>query len=137
MTLGVLHIDYFFCFILLHISNGLVNPLLVRYVLYLTDLMSATCIPHFYLMVHRYIYSRYSFVFLILYQLYHSLSSSTLITFLKFLLEVTTWVTPQGCNRRLGRCISISLSLISSTSSIFTEDHLGSVSRGEREGDSE
>jgi len=68
------------CFILLHISNGSVSASLVGHVLYLADLMSATCIPHLLLMVHRYIYSRYSFVFLTLYQLYHSLSSSTLIS---------------------------------------------------------
>ena len=39
--------------------------------------------------------------------------------------------------RRAWECISTSLSLSSSTSSIFTEDCLGSVSRGEGEGDSE
>jgi len=37
----------------------------------------------------------------------------------------------------LGRCISTFLSSSSSTSSIFTEDCLGSVSRGEGDGDSE
>jgi len=46
-----------FCFILLHISNGSVSASLVRHVLYSADLMSATCTPHYYLMVHRYIYS--------------------------------------------------------------------------------
>jgi len=68
------------CFIFLHISNGSVSTSLVGHVLYSADLMSATCIPHLLLMVHRYIYSRYSLVFLILYQLYHSLPSSTLIS---------------------------------------------------------
>jgi len=68
------------CFILLHISNGSVSTSLVGHVLYLADLMSATCIPHLLLMVHRYIYSRYSFVFHTLYQLYHSLPFSTLIS---------------------------------------------------------
>jgi len=43
------------CFTLLHISNGSVSISLVGYVLYLVDLMSAACIPHFYLMVYRYI----------------------------------------------------------------------------------
>jgi len=61
------------CFILLHISNGSVSTSLVGHVLYSADLMSAICIPHILLMVHRYIYSRYSPVFLMLYQLYHSL----------------------------------------------------------------
>jgi len=65
-------------FILLHISNGSVSASLVGHVLYSADLMAATCIPHILLMVHRYIYSRYSPVFLTLYQLYHSLPSSTL-----------------------------------------------------------
>jgi len=68
------------CFILLHIFNGSVSTLLVGHVLYSADLMSTTCTPHYYLMVHRYIYSRYSPVFPMLYQLYHSLSSSTLIS---------------------------------------------------------
>jgi len=68
------------CFILLHISNGSVSTSLVGHVLYSADLMFATCTPYYYLMVHRYIYSRYSSVFLTLYQLYHSLSSSTLIS---------------------------------------------------------
>jgi len=66
------------CFRSLHISNGSVSASLVGHVLYSADLMSATCIPHSLLMVHRYIYSRYSPVFLTLYQLYHSLPSSTL-----------------------------------------------------------
>jgi len=68
------------CFILLHISNGSVSASLVGHVLYSADLISATCIPHYYLMVHRYIYSRYSSVFPMLYQLYHSFPSSTLIS---------------------------------------------------------
>ena len=33
-------------FISLHISNGSVSALLVKHVLYLTDLMSAKCIPY-------------------------------------------------------------------------------------------
>ena len=88
------------CFILLHISNGSVSASPVGHVLYSADLMSATCIPHFHLMVHRYIYSRYSSVFLTLYQLYHSLPSSTSISSSSLYLSVATWVTPQGCNRR-------------------------------------
>ena len=72
--------DYFFCFISLHISNGSVSTSLVGHVLYSADLMFAICTLHFHLMVHRYIYSRYSSVFLMLYQLYHSLPSSTLIS---------------------------------------------------------
>jgi len=68
------------CFILLHISNGSVSASLVGHILYSADLMSATCISHLLLMIHRYIYSRYSLVFLTLYQLYHSLPSSTLIS---------------------------------------------------------
>jgi len=68
------------CFILLHISNSSVSASLVGYVLCSADLMSATYIPHSLLMVHRYIYSRYSPIFPTLYQLYHSLSSSTLIS---------------------------------------------------------
>jgi len=67
-------------FILLHISNSSVSTSLVGHVLYSADLVSATCIPHLLLMVHRYIYNRYSSVFLTLYQLYHSLPSSTLIS---------------------------------------------------------
>ena len=82
------------CFRLLHIFNGLVSTSLVGHVLYSADLMSATCIPHLLLMVHRYIYSRYSPVFLMLYQLYHSLSSSTLNTSSSLYLSVATWVTP-------------------------------------------
>jgi len=39
-----------------------------------------SCLPYVFLMVHRYIYSRYFSVFLTLYQLYHSLPSSTLIS---------------------------------------------------------
>ena len=38
-------------------SNGLVSASLVRHVLYSADLMSAICIPHSLLMVHRYIYT--------------------------------------------------------------------------------
>jgi len=68
------------CFISLYISNSSVSASLVGHVLYLVDLMSAICISHFHLMVHRYIYSRYSSVFLTLYQLYHSLPFSTLIS---------------------------------------------------------
>jgi len=82
------------CFILLHISNSSVSTSLVGHVLYSADLMSTTCIPHSYLMVHRYIYSRYSSVFLTLYQLYHSLLSLTPISFSSLHLSVTTWVTP-------------------------------------------
>ena len=78
------------CFISLYISNGLVSTSLVGHVLYLADLMSAICTPHFYLMVHRYIYSRYSFVFLILYQLYHSLPFSTLNSSSSLYLSVAT-----------------------------------------------
>ena len=78
------------CFILLYISNGSVSASLVGHVLYSADLMSATCIPHSLLMVHRYIYSRYSPVFLMLYQLYHSLPSSTLNSSLSLYLSVAT-----------------------------------------------
>ena len=84
--------------ILLHISNGSVSTSLVGHVLYLADLMSATCIPHYHLMVHRYIYSRYSPVFLMLYQLYHSLPFSTLISSSSLYLSVAIWVTLQGHN---------------------------------------
>ena len=76
------------CFRLLHIFNGLVSTSLVGHVLYSADLMSATCIPYLLLMVHRYIYSRYSSVFLTLYQLYHSLPSSTLISFSSLYLKL-------------------------------------------------
>jgi len=65
--------DHFFALYLLYISNGSVSASLVGHVLYSADLMSAICSPHYYLMVHRYIYSRYSSVLLTLYQLYHSL----------------------------------------------------------------
>ena len=75
-------------FILLHISDSLVSTSLVGYVLYLADLMSAICSFHLLLMVHRYIYSRYSPVFLILYQLYYSLPSSTLISFSSLYLKL-------------------------------------------------
>ena len=57
------------CFILLYIFNNSVSALLVGHVLYSADLMFVICISHFHLMVHRYIYSRYSSVFLMLYQL--------------------------------------------------------------------
>ena len=67
------------CFTLLHISNGSVSTSLVGHVLYSADLMSAICSPHYYLMVHRYIYSRYSSVFLMLYQLYHFLYSQFIL----------------------------------------------------------
>jgi len=85
--------ELFFCFISLHISNSSVSTSLVEHVLYSADLMSAICTPHFHLMVHRYIYSRYSSVFLILYQLYHSLPSSTLNLSSSLYLSVATWVT--------------------------------------------
>ena len=81
-------------FTLLYISNGSVSTSLVGHVLYSVDLMSAICSPHYYLMVHRYIYSRYSSVFLTLYQLYHSLSFSTLNLSSSLYLSVATWVTP-------------------------------------------
>jgi len=86
------------CFILLHISNSSVNISLVGHVPYSADLMSAICFPHSFLMIHRYIYSRYSLVFLMLYQLYHSLPSSTLISSSSLYLSVAMWVTPQGRN---------------------------------------
>ena len=87
------------CFILLHISNSSVSTSLVGHVLYLADLMSAICFPHLFLMVHRYIYIRYSPVFLMLYQLYYSLPFSTLTLFSSLYLSIATWVTPQGCNK--------------------------------------
>jgi len=62
-------------FMLLYISNSSVSISLVRHVLYLADLMSVIFFPHLLLMVHRYIYSRYSLVFGMLYQLYHFLLS--------------------------------------------------------------
>ena len=80
----------FLCFILLHISNGSVSASLVGYVLYLANLMSAMCITYFHLMVHKYIYSRYSSVFLTLYQLYHFLPFSTLILFSSLYLSIAT-----------------------------------------------
>ena len=40
------------CFTLLHMSNSSVSASLVGYVLYSADLMSAICIPYYYLMVH-------------------------------------------------------------------------------------
>ena len=76
------------CFRLLHISNGSVSTLLVGHVLYSADLMFAICSSHYYLIVYGYIYSRYSSVFLMLYQLYHSLSSSTLISSSSFYLKL-------------------------------------------------
>ena len=78
------------CFTLLHIFNGSVSASLVGHVLYSADLMSAICSPHYCLMMHRYIYSRYSSVFLTLCQLYHSLPSSTLNSFLSLYLSIAT-----------------------------------------------
>jgi len=80
----------FLCFISLHISNGSVSTSLVEHVLYSADLISAIYTSHFHLMVYRYIYSRYSSVFLTLYQVYHSLSSSTLNSSSSLYLSVTT-----------------------------------------------
>jgi len=77
-----------FRFILLHISDSLVSTSLVGHVLYSADLMSVICSPYLFLIVHRYIYSRYSSVFPILYQLYHSLPSSTLISFSSLYLKL-------------------------------------------------
>jgi len=94
------------CFILLYISNSSVSALLVRHVFYSTDLMSAICFSHSFLMVHRYIYSRYFSVFLMLYQLYYSLPSLTLISSSRLYLSVATWVTPQSCNSPI--CIILS-----------------------------
>ena len=82
--------ELFLCFILLHISNSSVSTSLVGHVLYSVDLMSAICSPRYYLMVHRYIYSRYSSVFLMLYQLYHFLPSSTLNSSSSLYLGVAT-----------------------------------------------
>ena len=92
------HTNYFFCFTLPHISNSSVSTSPVGHVLYSADLMSAICFPHSLLMVHRYIYSRYSLVLPMLYQLYHSFLSSTLISSSNLYLSVVTWVTPQGHN---------------------------------------
>ena len=92
------HTDYFFCFTLPHISNNSVSTSPVGHVLYSADLMSAIYFSHSLLMVHRYIYSRYSLVLLMLYQLYHFFLSSTLILSSNFYLSVVTWVTPQGHN---------------------------------------
>jgi len=78
------------CFTLLYISNGSVSTSLVGHILYSADLMSAICIPYSLLMVYRYIYSRYSSVFLTLYQLYHSLPSSTLNSSLSLYLSIAT-----------------------------------------------
>ena len=72
----------------LYISS--VSTSLVGHVLYSVDLMSAICTLYSYPLVHRYIYSRYSPVFLILYQLYHSLPFSTLISSLSLYLSVAT-----------------------------------------------
>ena len=85
-------------FILLHLSNSSVSTSLVGHVLYSADLMSATCTPHSYLIVHRYIYSRYSSIFLTLYQLYLFFSFLTLISFSRLYLSIATWVTSQGHN---------------------------------------
>jgi len=76
------------CFISLHISNGPVSTSLVEYVFYSADLVSAICIPHILLIVHRYIYSKYSLVFPMLYQLYHFLPSLTLILSSSFYLKL-------------------------------------------------
>ena len=75
-------------FILLYLSNSSVSASLVGHILYLADLISAICSSRYYLMVHRYIYSKYSFVFLMLYQLYHFLSFSTLISFSSLYLKL-------------------------------------------------
>jgi len=45
------------CFTLFHIPIGSVSTSLVGHVLYLADLMSAICSSHYYLIVHRYIYT--------------------------------------------------------------------------------
>ena len=78
------------CFMLFYISNSLVSTSLVGHVLYSADLMSAICFPHLLLMVHRYIYSRYSLVFSMFYQLYHSLPSSTLTLLSSLYLSIAT-----------------------------------------------
>jgi len=78
------------CFTLLHMFNSSVSISPVGYILYSADLMSTICIPHYYLMVHRYIYSRCSPVFLMLYQLYHSLPFSTLISSSRLYLSIAT-----------------------------------------------
>ena len=78
------------CFILLYISNSSVSASLVGHVLYSADLMSAICTLHYYLIVHRYIYSRYSPVCPTLSQLYHSLPFSTLNSSLSLYLSVAT-----------------------------------------------
>jgi len=92
------YINYFFCFILPHMSNSSVSTLLVGHVLYSADLMSAIYFPHSLLIVHRYIYSEYSPVLLMLYQLYHFFPSSTLISSSSLYLSVAIWVTPQDHN---------------------------------------
>jgi len=76
------------CFILLYITSSSVSTSLVGHVLYSADLMSAIYFPHLLLMVHRYIYNRYSPVFGMLYQLYHSLPSSTLNSFSSLYLKL-------------------------------------------------
>ena len=86
------------CFILFHMSNSSVSASPVEYVLYSADLMFTIYFPYSLLIVHRYIYSRYSPVLLMLYQLYHFLLFSTLISFSSLYLSIATWVTPQGCN---------------------------------------
>ena len=78
------------CFILLHISNGSVSASLVEHVLYSADLMSAICIPHILLIVHRYIYNRYFPVFPMLYQLYHFFLFSTLNSSSSLYLSIAT-----------------------------------------------
>jgi len=76
------------CFISLHISNSSVSASLVEHVFYSADLMSAIYFPYFYFMIYEYIYSRYSSVFLTLYQLYYSLPFSTLISSSSFYLKL-------------------------------------------------
>jgi len=75
-------------FILLHLSNSSVSASLVGHVLYSADLISAICSSCYYFIVHRYIYSRYSSVFPMLYQLYHSFPFSTLISSLSLYLKL-------------------------------------------------
>ena len=82
--------DYFFVSYYFIYLIGSVSALLVGHVLYSADLMSAICIPHILLMVYRYIYSRYSPVFPMLYQLYHSLPSSTLNLSSSLYLSIAT-----------------------------------------------
>jgi len=66
-------------------------------------IQQTSCLPYVFLIhsswyIGIYIYSRYSLVFLTLYQLYYSLPSSTLISSSSLYLSVATWVTPQGRN---------------------------------------